>query len=242
MISLEKIKKSFDNKKVISNIDFACEKGEFVTLFGPNGCGKSTLINILLDQTKADGGKITNHAQKIGYVFQNYRESLLPWMSVKDNILFPLKIKNISLDECEAKLKALLKITKLKLPTETNINNLSGGQAQLVTLLRALIIEPDLLILDEPFSSFDYNLKITLAEKLYEITRKLNLTTIMINHSLDESIYLSDKLYILSPAPSIVKKVIDCKFTKSDYKATITSNKFLNITKTAVQNIKTTEI
>ena len=233
MISLREIKKSFtrgnSTKTVIDGISFDCEKHSFTTIFGPNGCGKSTLLNIITGLDKDYGGSLTLSGvtqHEIGYVFQDYRRSLLPWRTVRDNILFPLQIRRIPLEIQETRLQEVLKLTGLSVDLLQPVYSLSGGQAQAVCIMRALIIEPKLLILDEPFAALDYEKTLSLRSLISLISKQLKLTVVFISHDLDEAILLGDRVVFLSRYPARVIKILDVELPYPREPHLVTSTQF----------------
>ena len=195
---------------VIKDFDLKISDGEFVTLFGPNGCGKSTILNTILGYIKPTTGSvtITPGNRKISYVFQDYRSALMPWLTAKENVLFPLKLAGVDKVTCETRFDELAH----NLPININWNNysyqLSGGQAQLVSILRGLIIKPEALLLDEPFSALDYQTNLYMLNWLQDIWRQTNITVVFVSHQIDEAIYLGDKIILLQPGPTRVAEEI----------------------------------
>lgn len=217
MIQFKNIQKSFGAQKILTNISFDIPPGSFITLFGPNGCGKSTLMNILCGLVKPDAGEIGDAfiiKNKIGYVFQDYRRHLLPWLNGKENILFPLRLRGMTTKECEKKLESLQEKIHIPIDLHQKVFTLSGGQAQMISLMRALIIDPQLLILDEPFSAIDYSLTLSFRQKIIEVAQDLKLTTLFISHDLEEALYLGDQVVFLTPRPSHVERVLNIPFTR----------------------------
>ena len=152
-------------KKVIGNeINFQLRENEICYVTGPNGCGKSTLFKTLLGFNKNYQGQFYLGSKKIGYVPQNFRESLLPWASVFDNIILPLKINGDELHDIETNLGNIFKKFNINIDLQQKVYELSGGQAQLVCVLRALIMEPDILLLDEADSALDVERKKVILE------------------------------------------------------------------------------
>jgi NitT/TauT family transport system ATP-binding protein len=193
--------KSFGSQIIFNQFDFQLVKGELTSLFGPNGCGKSTLINLLAgvmgcDRSNKTSKLLPNH--RIGYVFQNYRDSLFPWLTVGENLLYPLKLQGIGPKQRKARLEDLLALFEVPFAIDRYPYELSGGQQQLITILRAVILRPDILLLDEPFSALDLEMRLHMRGKLDEICRTFGLTTLMASHDLDDLVYLADRIVILS--------------------------------------------
>lgn len=209
MLAFKNISISFNQQPVLQDFSLTITQGKIYTIFGPNGCGKSTLMNILAGLIKPQSGAVEGFAalqSKIGYVFQDYRRHLLPWLSARDNILFPLKLRGLATSEQIAQLTELLKIVPVSFNLDSCVLGLSGGQAQLVSLLRALIIKPQLLILDEPFSALDYHTTISLRQTLLAVAKAYNLTVLFISHDLDEALYLGDEVVFLTKRPAHVQQ------------------------------------
>ena len=217
------------------------EPRKIYTFFGPNGCGKSTLMNLVSGLYKPDTGFIEGQgklAGKIGYVFQDYRRHLLPWLSAHENILFPLKLRRISQAVCEERLADLLKIVSVSFDLNQSVLTLSGGQAQLTSLLRALIIEPELLILDEPFSALDYTTTYNLRAIVLDVARAYHLTILFISHDLDEAIYLGDHAVFLTHRPSHIHCVLDINGPEKREPTWTTDQEFINLKRQALNIIK----
>ena len=241
MIEASNIKKSFKSstgaRKVLEDISFTIPDSSFTTIFGPNGCGKSTLVNILAGLEKADSGTISgtsNLNKNIGYVFQDYRRSLLPWQSVKENILFPLKIRGMNSADQEKSLSEILELTGIKLDLKQKVYSLSGGQAQATCILRALIIKPSLLILDEPFAALDYERTISLREVISKVAKLLNLTVLLISHDLDEAITLGDQVLFLTKSPTKTEQILPITLPYPRSLQTTASEQFLAYKKNAI--------
>lgn len=218
MLEIKNISKTYFNKgkniQVFSDFNLSVRRGEFVSIFGPNGCGKTSLLHIIAGILSADFGSIKFkdkdiESLKVGFVFQDYHNSLLPWLSVQDNLSFPLKLSGSSKEERVEKVAELCK----KFNCNINLNlypyQLSGGQQQFVSLLRGLISNPDIYLLDEPFSSLDYQTTLSMLEQLSKIWEETKITTLFVSHEIDEAIFLSQKIILLGNKPTKVEKIIE---------------------------------
>lgn len=198
------VEQTQNNIEIIKNLSIKVEKGEFLTIFGPNGCGKSTLLNIIASIIQIKSGYLSVNIppQKTGYVFQDYRSSLMPWSNAKENVCLPLKFQKIDKKHINEKFEYI----SSDLPIDINWRNypyqLSGGQAQLVSILRNLIIEPELMLYDEPFSALDYQTNLHMMSWIKKISSENEITSIFVSHQIDEAIYLGDRLIMMSHRPS----------------------------------------
>src|ERR1700730_7344332 len=160
-VTIRGLSKRFDNTVIYDNFDLDIPRGELISIFGPNGCGKSTLINMIAGLIPADQGQILFDGVpladiKFGYVFQNYREALFPWLRAFDNIAYPLKMMRVPRAERKTRTERLVEHLGVKIDLNLYPYQMSGGQQQLVSILRALVVEPEVLFLDEPFSALAY--------------------------------------------------------------------------------------
>lgn len=228
LLTIENLNFYYGENQILKNINLHINKGEIVSLIGTSGVGKSTIFNLIAGIIKQTEGNITiNHTPinkgDVGYMLQ--KDLLLEHKTVIDNIILPLIIKGIKKElaykQAEQKLKEfhLFEYAK-KYPAE-----LSGGMRQRVALLRTSFFEKDIFLLDEPFSAVDALTKITLHKWYVGMHKKLNLTTFLITHDIDEAISLSDRIYILKNKPGeIVAEIkIDNNITKEQYKNQIIS-------------------
>lgn len=212
LLSLENVSKSFFSSKkqteVLSNISFNIQKNEIIALLGPSGCGKSTLLNILSSLEEQTSGTITLNG-KLGYMFQ--KDALLPWRNIFSNICLGLEIKKKKTNENIEYANELIKKYKLNDFINNFPNQISGGMKQRVALIRTLVLKPDLLLLDEPFSALDAQTKIAVQNDVYNIIKQEKKSALIVTHDIGEAIALADKIIILSDRPAKVKKIVNMK-------------------------------
>lgn len=217
-IRLERVRKSFRSDgtehPVLADISLEIHRGEFLTLFGPNGCGKTTLLNVIVGVETLDSGSVTVSANagslrsKVGFIFQDYRGNLMPWLTVAQNIAFPLKVLGVPKRERLAKVEELLSRYGFHLDLNARTYTLSGGQAQLTSILRALVIDPEILIMDEPFSALDYETNLALYEKVLLIWRAAGVTVLLISHDIEEALYLGERTVFLTRRPARIAAIL----------------------------------
>jgi NitT/TauT family transport system ATP-binding protein len=194
---------------VLKDISLNVYSGEFVSIIGPSGCGKSTFLKILTNLIKVKKGGISSHAQKMTMVFQNF--ALFPWLTVKENIEFGLKMNGVSREERSTIAQEKINEVGLSGFEHKHPAELSGGMRQRVGIARALAMSPDLLLMDEPFSSLDAITAEKLRVEILNIWLKYKMTVIMVTHLVEEAVELSDRIIVFSQRPSSVKKVIEVK-------------------------------
>jgi NitT/TauT family transport system ATP-binding protein len=208
-ITVRGLRKTFGSAAVYEGFDIDIARGQVLSVFGPNGCGKSTLINLIAGLIPPDGGEIllggkTLAATKIGYVFQNYREALFPWLTAWKNIEYPLKLMKLEPRERHERVERLVTRLGVQIDLARYPYELSGGQQQLVSILRALVVEPEVLFLDEPFSALDYEMTLFMREQLQRIFLETRTTTVLVSHDLEEAVYLADRVLLLTRRPARV--------------------------------------
>jgi NitT/TauT family transport system ATP-binding protein len=206
-IVVENVHKAFNHSApVIADLSMKVAEGEFVALFGPNGCGKTTFLRILtgIDNDYQGsvkiGGKLPRQAS-VGIVPQNSEEALLPWRTALENIALPLELDRLSHHERTRVVREFIEGTGLQLNLDMYPYRLSGGQKQLVAIARALVVKPDLMVLDEPFSALDYGHMSLVEEALLQLWQVTGTTTLLVIHDLLEAVYLADRIILLSPRP-----------------------------------------
>lgn len=210
-----------DETKAIENLNFSIEKGEFVSIIGPSGCGKSTLLNIISGLLKPSEGDvlytdkdIKNRLDKMGYMFQ--KDHLFEWLSVRSNVLLGLKIKGLDSKENIEKADRLLENYQLAKFKNHKPTELSGGMRQRVALIRTLALNPDVLLLDEPFSALDYQTRLKVCDDVKSIIRKEGKTAIMVTHDLGEAIAISNRIIILTKRPANLKLDVKINFKNTE--------------------------
>jgi len=206
-LKIENVSKVFinDNNEhaVLKDVRFSVGEGQFLTLLGPSGCGKTTLLTIIAGFQAVSGGTILLNGRHItkpgpdrGFVFQNY--ALFPWMTVRDNILYPMKMSKVPAKEREQRLQELLTIAQLEGKEKLYPHQLSGGMKQRVAFIRALAGKPEVLLMDEPLGAVDFQMRQILQEELESLWLKDKTTVVMVTHDVDEAIYLSDRVIVMS--------------------------------------------
>ncbi|CAL8980605.1 MULTISPECIES: ABC transporter ATP-binding protein [Rhodoplanes] len=208
-VTVRGLRKSFGSVTIYDGFDVDIPRGRFVSIFGPNGCGKSTLINLIAGLIPVDGGEIRIGGKpvrdvRIGYVFQNYREALFPWLRAIDNIEYPLRVAKVPKAERDARVARLVAKFDVKIDLKRYPYEMSGGQQQLVSIMRALIVEPEVLFLDEPFSALDYEMTLFMRDQLQHIFNETRMTMVLVSHDLEEAVYMADKVLLLSRAPTTI--------------------------------------
>jgi len=197
----------------MENININILKNEFVSIVGPSGCGKSTLLRMIGGLDEVSSGKIIIHDQNIigpgvdrGMVFQSY--TLFPWMTVEENIRFGLKIKKMPSEEQEIVVDKYLEIIKLEKFRKSYPKELSGGMKQRVAIARALANSPEVILMDEPFGALDPQTKGDMQELMREIWQVEKPTIVFVTHDIDEAVFLSGKVYVLTEQPGRIKEEI----------------------------------
>lgn len=218
---------------VIHDMNFSIANGEFVSIFGPNGSGKSTLLSLIAGLEKPDSGAIyimtpqgEHIPPKIGFVFQNYNESMLPWRTVRGNVELALEQTISSAAERKKIAMSFLEKVGLAHVSERYFYDLSGGMKQLVAICRAFAYEPDVLLLDEPFSALDFVTTRKVEMDLLSVWSEKKKTALCISHDVDDAVFLADKVMVLSPRPAQIKGIIPIDFPRPRTMAMFTSPEF----------------
>jgi NitT/TauT family transport system ATP-binding protein len=200
----------------IADVSFAVDDREFVCVVGPSGCGKTTLLKCvggLLRPSRGEvllrGKRVTSPPEEMALVFQEYGRSLMPWASVRNNVLLPLRHKHLGRNERKALVEEALDAVGLTRFIDHYPWQLSGGMQQRVAIARALAYQPSILLMDEPFASVDAQTRGDLEDLVLRVREKFAVTILFVTHDIDESVYLSDRVIVLTHAPTEVKEMID---------------------------------
>jgi NitT/TauT family transport system ATP-binding protein len=212
-IEVRGLTKQFGGAYLYRDFDLNLRDGEFVSIFGPNGCGKSTLINMISGMAPMDSGTVLYNAKpiaeaRLSYVFQNYRDALFPWMRAISNIQYPLKLLGLDRPSRDRRVEALLTEFDVRIDLHRYPYELSGGQQQTISILRALITDPEVLFLDEPFSALDYEMTLFMRERLQQVFMKRKATMVFVSHDLEEAVQLSNRVLLLTRPPTRVAEIV----------------------------------
>ena len=213
-VCVKNLTKSFGDLLVLDDISFDVMEGEFLCIVGPTGCGKTTFLNSLCRLYDINAGSITlkgeeNEHKKhdIAYIFQEY--STMEWLTVEDNIRYGLKIKHFPNNIADERVKNVMEVVGLTKYAKYYPSQLSASMLQRVVIARAFAVEPELLLMDEPYGQLDLQLKYHLEDELINLWKKTGTTVIFITHNIEEAVYLSDRILVLTNKPTKVKKNID---------------------------------
>ena len=186
----------------LQDISFSVAEGEFVAIIGPSGCGKTTLLSLAAGLITPTNGKVVNDGYSFGYMLQ--KDELFPWRTIEKNIFLPLEIKKRNTPQNRERALALAEKYGLKQFLKNYPSSLSGGMRQRAALIRTLSVDPDVLLLDEPFSALDYQTRLSVCDDVYKIIRSEKKTALLITHDISEAISLADKIFVLTRRPAKV--------------------------------------
>jgi NitT/TauT family transport system ATP-binding protein len=234
-LSVKGVQKSFVGKtgevRVLDDLTFDIHDRDFVSIIGPSGCGKTTIFNIIAGLVEADSGALAFRGQeveslrgRVGYMMQ--KDLLFPWRTVLGNVLLGLETRGVDKVEAEAKARDYLKNFGLAGFENAYPRTLSGGMRQRVALIRTLIMDPDILLLDEPFSALDYQTRLYLEGVLKEAVETYHKTVILVTHDIDEAVALSKRVVVLSGRPARVKAVHDIEIAATSPIAARSDSRF----------------
>ncbi len=226
--------KYLGGKVLYENFDLKIASGKITCFFGPNGCGKSTLLNMIAGLLPTDagqmkfGGKLRSQV-KIGYVFQNYRDALFPWLRAIQNIEYPLLSARLSRIQRRVRVEELVQQFNVGFDLNRYPYELSGGQQQLVSIMRALATRPNILFLDEPFSALDYEATLAIRDKLQEVFVATGVTIVMISHDLEEAVYLADHILLLTKRPTRIAEQVAFEASRPRTLDTLSDPEFVRV-------------
>lgn len=204
-----------DEVEAIKNLSFNCDEGDFLSIIGPSGCGKTTVLSIIAGLLQPTSGKIflrgkeKNRKDDVGYMLQ--KDQLFPWRTIEKNIFLPLEIKRKLTPESKNHARSLLKKYGLYDFRKNFPEQLSGGMRQRAALIRTLISNPPLLLLDEPFSALDYQTRLSVTDDVYKIIKNERKTAVLVTHDISEAISMSDIIVVLTERPAKVKSIFSPK-------------------------------
>lgn len=235
LLFVSKVTKSYSfadrELRAVDSVSFAVDRGEFVSVIGPSGCGKSTLFAMvggLIPPTSGDiligNEPITGPHAAIGMVFQE--ESTFPWRTVIDNVAFPLELTGVSKSERYARAAEFIRVVGLGGFERRYPSELSGGMRQRVSIARALVAQPKLLLMDEPFAALDEQTRLLLGDTVLRIQSELDQTVLLITHNIAEAVQMSDRVVIMSYRPGTIKRVIDIDLPKPRSSEIVSSEAF----------------
>ena len=193
----------------VSDLNFSVSEGEFVAIIGPSGCGKTTLLSLAAGLRPPTGGEVRTNGCTFGYMLQ--KDELFPWRTIEKNIFLPLEIKRKNTPQNRERALALAEKYGLKQFLKNYPSSLSGGMRQRAALIRTLAVDPDVLLLDEPFSALDYQTRLSVCDDVYKIIRSEKKTALLITHDISEAISVADKIFVLShrPAKVVARHTLD---------------------------------
>ncbi|MFF7355853.1 MULTISPECIES: ABC transporter ATP-binding protein [Streptomyces] len=208
MLCLDSVSRHFGDQHVLDGISLTVPDGQLLSVVGPSGCGKSTLLRTIAGLLPAqegtitiDGTPVSGVPERLAVVFQEYGRSLLPWLTVRDNVALPLRRRGLGRAARRAEAETILERVGLRGAARRHPHELSGGMQQRVALARALVCRPSLLLMDEPFGSLDAGTREDLEDLLLELHRDRDSIIVFVTHDIDESVYVGDRVVVLSPGP-----------------------------------------
>lgn len=222
-ITIENVCKSFTNPDgselvALNDVSLSIEPGSFISLIGPSGCGKTTLLRAIAGLNLADSGSIKLDGEEVkkpgyerGYAFQ--QANLFPWLNIRNNIAFGLKARGIYKEEKE-EVDRFIELVGLKGFEKSYPHQLSGGMNQRASLARALVGHPKVLLLDEPLGALDAFTRMNMQDEILELWKQHKMTMIMVTHDVDEAVYMSDRIVVMSARPAKVEQIIDIDLSR----------------------------
>lgn len=239
-IVVQNLTKEFDGMTVLSNISFNINKGDFVCIVGPTGCGKTTFLNLLVKLIEPTSGQILIDGEpadpkkhNISFVFQE--PSNFPWLTVEDNIKFNMKIKGLDKQEMQRRTDKILDMIGLTDQRSLYPGDLSVSAEQRVVIGRSFAVHPDLLLMDEPYGQMDIKVRYYLEDEVLKLWRETGSTVLFITHNIEEAIYLSQKCLIMTPKPTTIKAIVE---NPLPYPRDVSSQEFIQLREEVTDMIK----
>lgn len=198
----------------VEGMSFSVAEGEFAAVIGPSGCGKTTLLSLAAGLLKPTEGEVKNSGVSFGYMLQ--KDELFPWRTIEKNIFLPLEIQKTDTAEHRARALGLAEKYGLKDFLKSYPSQLSGGMRQRAALIRTLAVDPDVLLLDEPFSALDYQTRLSVCDDVYKIIRSEHKTAVLITHDISEAVSVADKIVVLSKRPAKVTAIHTLSFPENE--------------------------
>jgi NitT/TauT family transport system ATP-binding protein len=229
--------------EALKHIKLTVNKGEFISIIGPSGCGKSTLFALIGGLNECTSGEVLIEGERvkgphpfIGMVFQE--ESAFPWLTTLENVEFGLRMAGMGRKERRTKAKAIVEIVGLSEFENHYPGELSGGMRQRVAIARTLVMDPEIILMDEPFGALDEQTRVILGEELLRICGRIGATILFITHSISESVMLSDRVYVMSSRPGTFKKTINIDIPRPRSSLTLSTRRFGEITEEIWKELK----
>ncbi len=239
-VQVKNLTKKFGSLHVLDNISFDIKKGEFMCVVGPTGCGKTTFLNMLTKIYEPTGGELRIDGEladpkkhNLACVFQE--PSSFPWLTVEENLKFGLKIKKLPEKEIQERVETIIRIMGLEKFRKSYPGQLSVSSEQRVIIGRAFAMQPDLLLMDEPYGQMDIKLRFYLEDEVLRLWREFGTTVVFITHNIEEAVYLSERCLILTNKPAAIKEIVE---NKLPYPRDIASEDFITLRKHITEQIK----
>ncbi len=239
-VQVKNLTKKFGSLHVLDNISFDIKKGEFMCVVGPTGCGKTTFLNMLTKiyeptsgELRIDGELADPKKHNLACVFQE--PSSFPWLTVEENLKFGLKIKKLPEKEIQERVETIISIMGLEKFRKSYPGQLSVSSEQRVIIGRAFAMQPDLLLMDEPYGQMDIKLRFYLEDEVLRLWREFGTTVVFITHNIEEAVYLSERCLILTNKPATIKEIVE---NKLPYPRDIASEDFITLRKHITEQIK----
>ena len=228
-VEVRNLTKKFDDLLVLDNVSFDVKEGEFLCIVGPTGCGKTTFLNsltklydITAGEILVNGAPVDLKKHNIAYIFQEY--STMPWLTIEDNVKYGLRVKKRPEKEIREKADQVIRLVGLEKYKSYYPVQLSASMLQRVVIARAFAVEPELLLMDEPYGQLDLNLRFLLEDELLKLWRETGTTVIFITHNVEEAVYLAQRVLVLTNKPTTIRKEISIDLP---YPRSIKDDKFV---------------